>query len=141
MVRSQTNAHQHKDPTAICQAKTLNMVANKEENQSILKYVVNEPNLGRIKSETTNKVNMESTYESALGDDLLQFEDAILADVIVDHLISKLNKLKDSIENSESSYGLLVKDLYPKMYQHKKELIAKHINALNLQEEEQIVNF
>ena len=87
------------------------------------------------------KVNNETKYNNALGDDLIRFEEAILADVIVDHLISKLNILKDSIENSKSSYGLLDKEFYPQMYQQKKELISKYINAMNEQEKEQSVCF
>ena len=97
--------------------------------------------LGEIKSDMANKVNIETTCNNDLDDDLIRFEDAILADVIVDHLISELNMLKDSIENSKSSYGLQVKDLYPRMYQQKKELISKYINAMNEQEKEQYVYF
>ena len=116
-------------------------MANKE-NQSMLKYVMSEKILGEFKSDMATKVNNETKYNNALGADLIiRFEDAILTDVIVDHLISKLNILKDSIENSKSSYGLLDKEFYPQMYQQKKELISKYINAMNEQEKEQSVCF
>ena len=144
MVRSQTNVQrkEHSAPIAltptICKAKTLKL-ANKEK-QSMLKNVNNEKKLGEIKSDKANKVNIKTTFNNASGDDLIRFEDAILTDVIVDHLISKLNMLKDSIANSKNSYGLLVKEFYPRMYQQKKELISKYINATNEQENEQTVN-
>ena len=144
-MRSQTNVTRNEHPTpivltpTICKAKTLKM-ANKE-NQSTLNYVISENILGELKSDMATKVNNETKYNNALGADLIRFEDAILTDVIVDHLISKLNILKDSIENSKSSYGLLVKEFYPKMYQQKKELISKYINAMNEQEKEKSVCF
>ena len=121
--------------STICKAKTLKK-ANKA-NQSKLNYVTNEKILGEIKSDMANKVNIETTCNNSLGDDLIQFEDAILADVIVDHLISKLNILKDSISISKSSYGLLVKDFYPQMYQQKKKLISKYINAIDQQDQKE----
>ena len=99
---------------------------------------MNEKILGENNSD---KVNTKTRYNNALCDDLIGFEDSILAEVIVDHLISKLNMLKNSIANSKNSYGLLVKDLYPRMYQQKKELISKYINAMNEQEKEQSVYF
>ena len=143
MVRYQTNVEGKEHPTpialksTICKANTLKM-ANKE-NQSMLKYIKNEQILGEIKSDMANKVNIETTCNNLLGDDLIRFEDAILADVILDHLISKLNMLKDSISITKNSYGLLVKDFYPRMYQQKKELISNYINAMIEQEKEQSV--
>ena len=145
MVRSQTNVQRKDHPASIaltptiCKAKTLNM-ANKE-NHNMLKYVMNEKIIGEINSDMTNKVNIETTCNNAMGDDLIRFEDEILADVIVEHLISKLTELKDSIENSKNSYGILVTDVYPQMYQQKKELISNYINAMNEQEKEQSVCF
>ena len=144
-MRSQTNVQRKEHPALIAltptiyKAKKLKMV--NKENQSMLNYVMSEKILDEIKSDMVTKVNNETTCNNVLNDDLIQFEDAILADVNVDHLISKLNKLKDSIENSKSSYGLLVKEFYPKMYQQKKELISKYINAMNEQEKEKSVCF
>ena len=144
MVRSQTNVQRKEHPTPIAliptiyKAKWLKMAS--KANQSIFKYVKNEQILGEIVSDGANKVNITNTLNNALGDDLIRFEGAILTDVIVDHLISKLNMLKDSIANSKNSYGLLVKEFYPRMYQQKKELISKYINATNEQEKEQTVN-
>ena len=123
----------------ICKAKKLK-IANKD-NRSMLKYDMNEQILDEIKSDIVNKADIETRYNNALGDDLIRFEEAIHADVIVDHLISKLNKLKDSISISKNSNGLLVKEFYPQMYQQKKELISKYINAMNEQEKEQSVYF
>ena len=143
MVRSQANVQKvHPTPIylkpTIYKAKTLKM-ANKA-NQSIFKFVMNEQILGEINSDSAIKINIETKYNNAWGDDLIRIEDAIIADVIVDHLISKLNMLNDSIANSKNSYGILVKDLYPRMYQQKKGLISKYINAMNEQEKEQSVN-
>ena len=145
MVRYQSNVQgkEHSKPIAlkptICKAKTLKV--DNKENQTVLKYGMNEKILGKIKSDTVNKVNIKTAYNNDLGGDLIRFEDAILADVIVDHLISELNKLKDSISISKNSYGLLVKDLYRQMYTQKKELISKYINVMNEHEKEQFVNF
>ena len=139
MVRSQTNVQRKDHPASIaltptiCKTKTLKM-ANKA-NQSMLKYIMNEKILGDM----TNQVKIETKYNKDLGDEIIRVEDAILADVIVDHLIIKLNMLKGSIANSKNSYGLLVQDFYPQMYQQKKELISKYINAMNEQEKEQSV--
>ena len=143
MVRSQADVKRKDHPSSvaltptICKANTLNL-ANKEK-QSMLNNVNNEKILGEIKSDKANTVNIETTCNNDLDDDLIRFEDAILADVIVDHLISELNTLKDSISISKNSNGLLAKEFYPQMYQLKKELISKHINAMNEQEKEQSV--
>ena len=144
-MRSQANVQRKEHPVQIaltpkiCKAKKLKMT--NKENQSMLKYVMSENILGEYKSDMATKMNIETKYNNALGEDLIRFEDAILADVIVDHLISELNMLKDSLENSKSSYGLQAKNFYPQMYQQKKELISKYINATNEQEKEQSVHF
>ena len=111
------------NPT-ICKTKSLHKAI--KENKNMFKSVTNEQNSCKI---------------SAFGDKFIEFEDTVLAEVIVDHLISKLNKLKDSISISKNSNGLLVKEFYPQMYQQKKELISKYINAMNEQEKEQSVYF
>ena len=117
------------NPT-LCKNKTLHK-ANKA-NKNMFKSVMNEQNSCEI-SDRVTKLNIENIHESALSDKFIEFEDTILAEVIVDHLIRDLNELKDQVANLKSGHGLLVNNVYPQIYQQKKELISKFI--LNSQDE------
>ena len=86
----------------------------------MLKSVTNEQN-----KDCVTKLSIENIDESAFGDKLIEFEETMLAEIIVNHLIRDLNELKESIVNLKSRHGLLVKNVYPQMYQQKKELISK----------------
>ena len=128
MGRLQIN-DQNKEPSifrilkpTICKIKTLHK-ANKS-NKNMLKSVTNEQNSCDIRDRVT-KLSIENIDESALDDKLIEFEETMLAEIIVNHLIRDLNELKESIANLKSRHGLLVKNVYPQMYQQKKELISK----------------
>ena len=99
----------------ICKTKSLHKAI--KENKNMFKSVTNEQNSCKI---------------SAFGDKFIEFEDTVLAEVIVDHLIRDLNELKEQVTNLKIGHGLLVKYAYPQMYQQKKELISKFI--LNCQD-------
>ena len=105
------------NPT-ICKTKTLHE-ANKVY-KNMLKSVTNEQN-----KDCVTKLSIENIDESAFGDKLIEFEETMLAEIIVNHLIRDLNELKESIANLKSRHGLLVKNVYPQMYQQKKELTSK----------------
>ena len=103
-----------------------------EIKRNMFKSVTNEKNLCEI-SDRVTKLNIKNIRESASVDKFIEFEDAVLAEVIVDHLIRDLNELKESVANLKSGHGLLVNKVYPHIYEQKKELISKCI--LNCQDE------
>ena len=63
-----------------------------------------------------------------------KLEDTVLTDVIVDHLLTALNKLKDSSIDTTKDTRRLFNDIYPQIYCQKKELISKYINCQDGQE-------
>ena len=58
-----------------------------------------------------------------------KLEDTILTEVIVDHLIIALNKLKAFSIDTTKDTDRIFNDIYPQMYSQKKELISKYINC------------
>ena len=69
-----------------------------------------------------------------------KLEDTVLTQVIIDHLIIVLNKLKDlSIDNS-NDIRRIFNVIYSQMYYQKKELISKYINSTFFQENDKNVS-
>ena len=69
-----------------------------------------------------------------------KLEDIILTEVVVDNLLTDLNKLKTStIYTSIIGSRRLLNVMYLQMYCQKKELISKHISCIDLQENDRNV--
>ena len=69
-----------------------------------------------------------------------KLEDTILTEVLVDNLLTALNKLKTStIDTSSIGSRSLLNVMYLQMYCQKKELISQYINCTDFQENDRNV--
>ena len=69
-----------------------------------------------------------------------KLEDTVLTQVIIDHLIIVLNKLKDISIDSSKDTRRIFNVIYPQMYYQKKELISKYLNSTFVQENDKNVS-
>ena len=87
--------------------------------------------LVEIKKPISSEQCIDLSDRKLSDSELANFEDMLLAEVIVDHLLSHLSKLKLSIEKSTDGRQLLG-EIYSQSCLQKKELISKYTNSQNV---------
>ena len=94
--------------------------------------------MGRSKNNTSMKDNSSQTE---LTDENTKLEEVILAEVMADHFINEMIKLKVSIETYKRRFQAN-SDNYQQLYFDKKELlILKYLSHLERSEKECFVSF
>ena len=75
----------------------------------------------------------QRNQDEDLNCEFKKLEDTVLTDVIIDHLLTALNKLKVSSIDTKDTRRLF-NDIYPQIYCQQNDLISKYINCQDGQE-------